>query len=88
MNYEKKSQELTEFIKNYTPCGWKETIGMVCPCRYFSWYEIEAIEAWASRHLTAVEVDADKQCDYCNPVPRPWEYYNYCPYCGRNIRTT
>ena len=50
---------------------------------------ITEIKAYlAERHLTAVEVDADKQCDYCNPVPRPWEYYNYCPYCGRNIRTT
>ena len=24
-------------------------------------------------------------CDYCNPMPRPWEYYKYCPHCGKRF---
>ena len=46
---EQKAIELTTFITNYTPSGWKEPIGKVAYVHSFSWYEIEAIEAWQMR---------------------------------------
>ena len=41
--------ELTEFVKNFIPSGWKESIGTVCHVHHFSWFEIEAIKEWVKR---------------------------------------
>ena len=46
MDLTEKAMDLTEFMKNFIPSGWKEPIKKVCHSHYFSWYEIEAIEAW------------------------------------------
>ena len=41
-----KAIELTEFVRNFIPTGWKESIGTACYVHRFLWYEIEAIEKW------------------------------------------